>query len=162
MPPTCVRCDAGSERRHHRIELHDESDLKPGLVYFLIVFGAGFALGLVRVPFLVPALGVRNAELIEMPFMLAVIAWASWRLVRKNPGLGRLARLKAGLFALGLLLAAELTVAWLLGPGTPAEYIASRDPVSGSVYLASLVVFAVAPALWPGGPGASRSRSLRP
>ena len=33
--------------------------------YFLFVFGAGFILGMVRVPLLVPHLGARVAELIE-------------------------------------------------------------------------------------------------
>lgn len=140
------------------MESSDEWPLKPGLVYFFIVFGAGFALALVRVPFLVPEFGQRTAELIEMPFMLAVIAWASRRMARRNPGLNRPARLGAGFFALGLLVLAELGVAWLAGPGSPAEYIASRDPVSGSVYLASLLVFAVAPALWRTKPDTDPSR----
>ena len=130
--------------------------LKPGFTYFLIVFGAGFALAFIRLPFLVPRFGVRAAELIEMPVMLAVIAWASWRLAKRHADLGRVSRLLAGLFAFALLAAAELLVAWFLGPGSPAEYIASRDPVSGSVYLVSLVIFAVAPALWS--PEAVRKR----
>jgi hypothetical protein len=122
--------------------------LRGGLVYFLIVFGAGFALAFIRLPFLVPRFGVRTAELMETPVMLAVIVWASWRLARQNPTLGRPLRLAAGLFAFILLVVAELLVAVLLGARSPSEYIASRDPVSGSVYLASLVFFAVAPALW--------------
>ena len=130
--------------------------LKPGFTYFLIVFGAGFALAFIRLPFLVPRFGVRAAELIEMPVMLAVIAWASWRLAKRHADLGRVSRLLAGLFAFALLAMAELLVAWFLGPGSPAEYVASRDPVSGSVYLVSLVIFAVAPALWS--PGAVRKR----
>lgn len=127
--------------------------LKAGLVYFLIVFGAGFVLAFVRIPFLVPAYGVRTAELLEMPVMLAVIAWASRRLARKHPGLPRSGRLAAGLVALACLMAAELAVAYFLGARSPSQYIASRDPVSGSVYLASLVFLAVAPALWHARPG---------
>ena len=122
--------------------------LKAGLVYFLWVFGAGFALALVRVPFLVPRWGARTAELIEMPVMLAVIAWASWRLARRHAGLGRPARLLAGGIALALLIAAELLVAHGQGLRSWAEVIASRDPVSGGVYLASLLVSALAPACW--------------
>ena len=37
--------------------------LKATLLYFAIVLGTGFMLGMVRVPFLVPRLGERNAEL---------------------------------------------------------------------------------------------------
>lgn len=133
------------------------SIVRAGLAYFLIVFGAGFALGLVRVPFLVPRLGERYAELLEMPVMLAVIAWASWRLARRHPGFSRSARLASGLVALVMMVGAELLVAYFLGARSPAEYVASRDPVSGSVYLVSLAVFAVAPALWSRWPGTDHS-----
>lgn len=122
--------------------------LKAALIYFLIVFGAGFALAFIRLPFLVPQFGTRTAELIEMPVMLAVIIWASRHLTRHHPDFSRAARLGAGLLAFVLMVGAELVVAFALGARSPGEYIASRDPVSGSVYLAFLVFFAAAPALW--------------
>lgn len=125
--------------------------LKAGLIYFLLVFGAGFALAFIRIPFLVPRFGVRSAELMEAPVMLAVIIWASRRLARRPPVMGRPARLAAGSLALALLLAAELAVAYFVGARSPRQYIASRDPVSGSVYLVMLVLFAILPALLPGG-----------
>ena len=117
-------------------------------IYFMQVFGTGFALAFIRIPFLVPRFGVRIAELMEMPVMLAVIAWASHRLARRHPEMDRSARLSVGVMAFCLLVGAELSVAWALGARQPTEYIASRDPLSGSVHLASLVFFAVAPALW--------------
>ena len=43
---------------------------KAALLYFLNVFGAGFLLGPIRIFLLVPKIGVRAAELIEMPIML--------------------------------------------------------------------------------------------
>ena len=132
--------------------------LKAGLGYFLLVFGAGFLLAFVRIPFLVPAFGIRTAELMETPVMLAVIVWASRRLARRHPELPRLSRLAAGLLALACLIVAELAVAYVLGARSPGQYIASRDPVSGSVYLASLVFFAVAPVLWNIRPGADQNR----
>lgn len=121
--------------------------LKAGLAYFLIVFGAGFALALVRLPLLVPHFGVRTAELLEMPVMLAVIFWASRRLIHRHPELQPSSRLLAGAVALALLVGAELLVAYALGMRSISQYVASRDPVSGSVYLGSLLLFAVAPAL---------------
>ncbi|MBB6184061.1 hypothetical protein [Oleiagrimonas soli] len=122
--------------------------LKTGLIYFLFVFGTGFALAFVRIPFLVPTFGVRTAELMETPIMLAAIIWASRRLARQHPELSRRGRLAAGCIAFVCLGTAELVVAYFIGARSPSQYIATRDPVSGSIYLASLVFFAVAPALW--------------
>lgn len=124
--------------------------LQAGLIYFLIVFGTGFALAFVRIPLLVPAFGVRMAELLEMPVMLAVIGWASRRLALRHHDWSRTRRLSAGLFALVLLVCAELGLAYALDGRSPGEYVASRDPVSGRAYLTSLLVFAAAPALWNG------------
>ena len=134
--------------------------LRAGIVYFLIVFGAGFALALVRLPFLVPRFGVRTAELVEMPVMLALIIWSSRHLAHRNSTLSRGSRLLCGLVAFALLVCAELLVAYALGSRSLTEYIASRDPVSGSIYLASLLFFAVAPALWSSRP--ERSGSFKP
>ena len=50
-------------------------------------------------------------------------------------------RLGAGFLGLGLLLAAELSLALVLQDQSLGQYIASRDPVSGSVYLALLALF---------------------
>ena len=122
--------------------------LRAAFVYFLIVFGAGFVLALVRIPFLVPRFGVRTAELMEMPVMLAVIAWASWRLARGTPALSRAGRLAAGLLALCFLVITEVALGYALGARSPGAYLEGRDPVSGLAYLASLVVFGLAPALW--------------
>ena len=129
-------------------------------MYFLIVFGTGFALAFIRIPFLVPRFGVRAAELMEMPVMLGVILWASRRLAHRHPDLTRGMRLAAGVLAFALLVGAELGVAYFVGARSPGQYLASRDPVAGSVYLASLLLFAVAPALWSSGPrpgGSSRT-----
>ena len=51
--------------------------LKAALLYFLTVFGAGFLLGPIRIFLLVPKIGVRAAELIEMPIMLTAIYFAA-------------------------------------------------------------------------------------
>lgn len=115
-------------------------------LYFAWVFGVGFVLGAVRVPWLVPRLGVRWAELLEMPVMAAVIVWAAGRCVRRlGPHAGALLPLAAGGLALALLVAAELAFAWALSGLSPVAYVAGRDPVSGSVYAAMLVLFALMP-----------------
>lgn len=50
---------------------------KPAVAYFLLVFGAGFVLGTVRVLLILPLVGERAAELLEMPLMLTVIVFAA-------------------------------------------------------------------------------------
>jgi len=133
--------------------------IKAGLAYFTLVFGAGFVLGALRVSFLVPRFGERISELSEMPLMLAVIV-TSARLVTRRFAVpfSIAARLGTGLLALGLLLAAELLLAVVLQDRSLGDYVASRDPISGSVYLAMLVLFAVMPA-FIGQTGRTRERN---
>jgi hypothetical protein len=51
----------------------------------------------------------------------------------------------AGLLALALMIAAELALATVVQELTPAEFIASRDKASGSIYLVLLLLFAGMP-----------------
>ena len=121
---------------------------KAGVVYFAVVFTTGFVLGTIRVLWVLPRLGTRTAELIESPIMLAMMVVAArWVVHRwKIPAAVSL-RLTMGLLALGLLLLTEFTfVLWIRGL-TLREYWASRDPVSGAVYLLSLGLFAIMPLL---------------
>jgi hypothetical protein len=123
--------------------------LKAGALYFALVFGAGFVLGTLRVLWIVPRLGARTAELAESPVMLVVCLlaarWVIRRLARRGEALTTLVRLGVGLVALGFLVAAELAVVFWVRGLTLAEYLASRDPVTGTVYLVSLGLFAVMP-----------------
>jgi len=117
-----------------------------GLLYFGIVFGAGFVLGTLRVALLVPMVGVRAAELAEMPIMLIVIVLGAGFVVRRDPK--RLTSRQwaaAGLIALALLLAAEIALSVMLTGQSIGDYVASRDPVSGSVYALMLIVYAAMP-----------------
>ena len=117
--------------------------LKAAVVYFALVFGAGFVLGPIRILFIVPRFGVRLAELMEFPVMLVVIVLTSRWLVRKFQ-LAAHAWL-VGLLALGLMIAFEFTlVLWLRGL-TLSEYFRERDPVAGVVYYLMLLVFAAMP-----------------
>ncbi|MBK7742192.1 MAG: hypothetical protein IPI40_00175 [Betaproteobacteria bacterium] len=105
-------------------------------------------LGAIRVPFLVPRLGERVAELAEMPVMLVVIVLAARFVVRRfgaPPPVS--AWLPVGALALAFLVGAELALAALLQSRSVGDYVASRDPISGSVYLAMLGVFALMPAI---------------
>ena len=131
--------------------------IQAGIGYFALVMAAGFVLGAIRVPLLVPRLGERYAELMEMPVMLAVIVMAA-RFIARRFALPDTAsvRLGVGFVALALLLAAELLLAAVLQDRPLRDYIASRDPVSGGVYLAMLGVFAVMPLMLGRGRAASR------
>ena len=120
--------------------------LRASLVYFALVLGAGFLLGVVRVPFIVPRIGERWAELAEMPVMAAVIFVSAGYVLRKFPTIRlRGLSLVVGFLALALVVCVELGLAVALQSRTLGEYLASRDRVSGSVYLGMLVVFALMP-----------------
>ena len=120
--------------------------IKAGVLYFALVFGAGFVLGPIRIFLLVPRFGSRIAELMELPVMLAVVIVAARWIMRRLAVPYKLSvRLGMGCVALGLLLVAEFAlVRWLRGL-TIGDYLASRDPVSGTVYYLTLVVFAIMP-----------------
>jgi hypothetical protein len=122
--------------------------LGAGLTYFAMVLGTGFVLGMFRVPILVPRIGERWAELAEMPIMAAVIFFAAGYILRRFPGIRHPRRsLLAGFLALALMVGAELGLATVLQDRSLVEFIASRDKVSGSVYVALLLVLAVMPRL---------------
>jgi hypothetical protein len=120
--------------------------LKAGVLYFAAVFAAGFTLGAVRVTLIAPRIGERAAELMETPVMLAVIVLsARWVVRRFALASAPAIRLGTGMLALVLMLAAEFCFVLRLRGLTVAEYLASRDPVTGTAYYASLGVFALMP-----------------
>jgi hypothetical protein len=124
-----------------------------GLLYFALVFGAGFALGPVRVLWVVPQLGTRAAELLEAPIMLAVIVVAARWVTRKlavPPAPS--SRIGMGVLALVLLLIAEFKLVLPLRGMTFDDYFAARDPVSGTVYYLLLGALAVMPLALRRGP----------
>ncbi len=122
--------------------------VKAGTCYFALVFGAGFVLGSIRFLWVMPHVGTRVAELLEMPIMLGVVYVAARWVVRRSavpPSVA--AWLMVGCLALGLLLGLEFTVVlWLQGL-TIRKSMAHRDPVAATAYAVSLVVFAVMPLL---------------
>ena len=120
--------------------------MRAGAVYFLLVFGAGFAFGVLRVLLVVPAIGERLAELTEAPLMLLVIFLAArWTVYRFHPSPGFWPRFGIGATALGLLLLAEWGVVVFVREQTVGQYLTERDPVAGAVYFMSLVVFLLMP-----------------
>lgn len=114
-------------------------------IYFAIVFAAGFVLGTLRVMFLVPALGTRYAELIEIPWMLLVV-WLAGRWIGRQTK-SRDQAVRVGVLALAMLLGAEVGLGVLLLGKSPVQALFEKDPISGTAYYLSLLVFAVMPAV---------------
>jgi hypothetical protein len=105
-------------------------------------------MGTIRVPFLVLRLGERYAELLEMPFMFVAIVLAARYVIQRFSLPESLPlRLQVGFVALALSVVAEMLLANVLQGRSLVEFISSRDPVSGSVYLAMLLLFALMPAI---------------
>jgi hypothetical protein len=120
--------------------------VRAGATYFALVFVAGLVLGSIRVPYLVPRFGERIAELTEMPFMFVVILFAARFIVRRFALVTTTSvRFSVGIIALCLLVSAELLLAVVLQSRSLGEYIASRDPISGGVYLAMLLFYTIIP-----------------
>jgi hypothetical protein len=116
--------------------------------YISLAFGAGFVLGTIRTLWVVPRVGSRTAELMEMPIMLVVtIVAARWTVLRLSVPMMWSARLEMGCIALVLMLIAEFGfVLWIRGLSIK-EYYATRDPVSGAAYYLLHIVFAIMPLL---------------
>jgi hypothetical protein len=116
-----------------------------GAVYFALVFGVGFLLGIVRVLSLVPNIGERWAELAEAPLMLVAIVFSARFVVRRFPAAHRASYLASGGIALFLLIVVELSVVLSIRGLSISQYLAERDPVAGSVYVVMLFIFAAMP-----------------
>ena len=116
------------------------------LTYFGIVFLAGFILGSVRVLLLVPLLGERNAELLELPVMTIISYLAAVFVIQKFSISECLSGLAVGLVGLILMLVLEFTVVLSLQGLSVGEYLNSRDTLSGHAYALSLALYAIFPA----------------
>jgi hypothetical protein len=124
--------------------------LRAAGLYFLIVFSAGFALGTLRVLFIVPAIGERAAELLEMPLMVAIVALAARFIVRKFAGSihGTSQWLQVGVIANLCMLTADVGVGVALRGMTVWQALFARDPLSGTAYYVALGFLALAPWLF--------------
>ena len=118
------------------------------IVYFAIVFGAGFLLGFIRVLVLEPRLGTLTAVLCEAPLLLAAMILAARRVPRAvhlEPEVG--AMVAVGLVALILQQAADLMVGAVLRGLSVAVQLARFRTAEGGIYAALLLLFAAMPLL---------------
>jgi len=131
----------GSDRTYQVIRV-----VRAAVLYFAVVFAAGFILGTLRFILVIPLVGTRAAELIEMPVMLAICYFtASWLIARLAIPFTIVGRLGIGLIALAMLLGAELGIVLWLQHLSLSDYLRDRDPVSGTAYVVSLLLFAAFP-----------------
>jgi hypothetical protein len=115
------------------------------LSYFGIVFFVGFALGAMRVTWLLPQVGERSAELLEAPLMLVAIFYSARFITRRFPASSQLGLIASGVLALLVLLFVEFAVVLGLRGLSISQYFAQRDPIAESVYVVMLVLFAAMP-----------------
>ncbi|HEX7237759.1 MAG TPA: hypothetical protein VF405_12405, partial [Gammaproteobacteria bacterium] len=99
-------------------------------VYFALVFGVGFLLGIIRVLALGPSVGEQWAELAEMPLMLIAIVLSARFVVRRFPATDRASYLVSGGIALVLMVIVELGVVLAIRGVSFSQYVAERDPVA--------------------------------
>jgi hypothetical protein len=127
------------------------SPLRSAALYFLGVLCWCFVLGTVRVLLLLPVVGIRDAELMQLPVMLAMSAMQARALVRRAASHTHSAvspswAAAVGAVALSLMLCAEVTLAALSrGVSHAQPLLRDNERVTGPAYLASLAAFAAAP-----------------
>ena len=117
-----------------------------GSLYFLIVFAAGFALGVLRTVLIAPVIGELAAVLLEVPVMLA-IAWVAcgWTLGKVEVPAQMAPRAMVGATALVLLLTAEAALFVYLSGKTFVEYFFSYARPSALIGLAAQLAYACFP-----------------
>lgn len=116
------------------------------LIYFALVFAAGFALGTIRTLALAPALGETGAVALELPLMLG-LSWLAcgFAIRRSGIGAGTVERLAMGVVAFALLMLAEtLTGTLLIGRSLPGQ-LATYRTLPAQLGLAAQIAFAAFP-----------------
>jgi hypothetical protein len=114
-----------------------------GFAYAILVFAVGFALGTVRVLFVVPRVGATIAVLFEVPVILGASWWISRRCVaRFKVSRAVAARLVMGLAAFVVLMLAEASLSVVLFGRSLTGYIATLTTLAGAIGLAAQVAFA--------------------
>lgn len=120
--------------------------LKAGVVYFLLTFAAGFAFGTVRVIVFEPEFGIVIAVLMEAPILIFAMAYFCRRVCSwfHLPAIVKL-RAQMGAFAFILLIAAELTGAFIMKDMSPHEYFQNMAHPEGGIAFLLFVLFGIMP-----------------
>ncbi len=119
---------------------------RAALAYFAAVFAVGFVLGVGRELVVRPHLGTLASIMVEAPAML-LASWAAARWVVRRFAVPGEARLRLGMLAFGLLMAAELVGSMGLRGMGPGEWVGHFATPAGFLSLGLFVMFAAMPRL---------------
>lgn len=120
--------------------------VRAGLLYFAIVFAAGFALGALRVLVVAPQVGELPAVLAELSLLLC-ISWIACAYVIRRCDVGAKldARGMMGLVAFAMLMAAEFLLAYVgFGRSLPEHLSRYAEPAQ-TLGLAGQMAFGAIP-----------------
>ncbi len=120
--------------------------LKAGVLYFAIVYAAGFMFGTLRVLVVAPAFGEFAAVLVELPIILAV-AWIACGFVLHRFAVPQAARATMAATSLALLLLAELGTGVFAFGQTPDAAVARMLAPGNWLGLAGQLLFVAFPLL---------------
>lgn len=120
--------------------------IRKAIVYFLIVFSLGFLFNVVKEMLLLPVLHDGLIKLVELPTIILAIFYAARYFVNttRNSTSDR-HYLMIGGVTMFFLIVVELTLAFELQGITFEEYMQSRDVVSVSEYVLTLLFCMLAP-----------------
>jgi hypothetical protein len=120
--------------------------INAGFAYFLLAFGAGFGLGVMRAVLVAPVLGETFAVALELPIIL-LFAWFICRwLTRLFLVPARLLpRALMGILAFALLMAGEVAISLLLAGRSLAEHVLLYREAPHILGLAGQIAFALFP-----------------
>lgn len=119
-----------------------------GVVYFVLVYMAGFVLGVGREVVVAPLVGRVAAVLVEAPLMIVAMMVAAVQVTRRLslPG-DAVSRAAMGAVGFGLLTLAEAVLARLLRGLHLEQWLMSFATAEGAIALALFVLFAAMPML---------------
>ena len=143
-----MACVSGETRPQALLFLENMNPVKAGILYFVLVFAAGWVMGPIREFWLIPRIGQRAGLLTEIPLMVLAMIFAAWWTIRRLRVRSSITtRAAMGLVALALLLIAEAAgVRWVRHLSWEA-YMARFDLLTGSITALSFLLYAAMPML---------------
>lgn len=119
---------------------------KGALSYFAVVFAAAFAMGVVRVLILAPAIGAFAAVMVEVPLILALSWIVAGRTIERWP-MTLPGRIGMGAIAFACLILTEFALATVAFGISPADYAADLATPAGILRFIGQIGFALIPPL---------------